>query len=262
MSSILIIPDYHAHPDYDNHRATALGRLIVDRKPTAVLMLGDWADMPSLSSYDKGKRSFEGRRYSRDVAAAIEAQEMLWAPVNEYNERRAANHKSQYKPVKIMLRGNHCEGRIEKVTNLHPELHGTISVDDLQYDKFWDIVVPFRERMVIEGFAVSHYFTAGNSSDAIGGLHQAHNLLVKNGMSTIVGHSHVLDVKRGTRADGSKTLAISAGCFTHPDMVEGWCKDSEYKWWRGVVILEGVSNGDAEVVMEVDQKWIMREYGD
>ena len=77
MSSILIIPDYHAHPDYDNSRATALGRMIVDTKPDTVLMLGDWADMASLSSYDKGKRSFEGRRYNRDVASAIEAQQML-----------------------------------------------------------------------------------------------------------------------------------------------------------------------------------------
>lgn len=259
-NSMLLIPDYHAHPEYDNQRALALGNFILDTRPDYVIMLGDWADMPSLSSYDKGKRGFEGRRYQADVLAAIEAQETLWGPVNQYNQRRTANKKAHYNPVRIMLHGNHDEGRIERVTNLNPELHGAISMGDLQYDRYWDYIVPFKQRVEVEGFVLSHYFTSGNSSEAIGGLHQAHNLLVKNGMSSIVGHSHNLDIKHGTRADGSKTLAISAGCYTHPMHIEGWNADSQYKWWNGVVVLNGVSEGYAEEVSTIVQQRLLDKY--
>ncbi len=42
---------------------------------------GDFADMPSLSSYDIGKKTFEGRRYKADIEAAHSAMEALLAPI-------------------------------------------------------------------------------------------------------------------------------------------------------------------------------------
>jgi hypothetical protein len=63
----LIIPDPHASPDHNNDRALYLGELIMDIKPDLVLCMGDGPDMPSLSSYDKGKKSFQGRTYKADV---------------------------------------------------------------------------------------------------------------------------------------------------------------------------------------------------
>ena len=83
--NLLIIGDPHANHDYDNDRFTALGKYIVQEKPEYVVCLGDMADMPSLSSYDKGTKGFEGRRYSKDVAAVIDAQEKLFAPIKEVN---------------------------------------------------------------------------------------------------------------------------------------------------------------------------------
>lgn len=260
MSSMLWIPDYHARPDLDNERAVALGNFIVANKPDVVVMLGDWADMWSLSSYDKGKRSFEGRRYKDDVESAIAAQEALWGPLDEYNAQQRANKKAQYRPWSVMFLGNHDEGRIDRVTNLHPELHDTISVDDLKYNEYWDVVVPFKESLVINGFAISHYFTSGNSPEPISGVHAAHNLLVKNGMSTVCGHSHLLDMKVATRADGKKQMAISAGCFTHPDMIEGWNKDTQHKWWNGVIWMDGVKDGYAEVICPTSQAYLMENY--
>lgn len=76
----LVVPDPHAHPDYSNKRFEYLGKLIVDLKPDKVICLGDFADLPSLCSYDKGTAGFEGRRYKDDVASVIDAQEkMLFA---------------------------------------------------------------------------------------------------------------------------------------------------------------------------------------
>ena len=79
--NLLIIPDAHASPGYDNERFTAVGQFLMDERPEYVVCLGDWADLPSLSSYDKGTRGFEGRRYSKDVKAVIDAQEKLFAPI-------------------------------------------------------------------------------------------------------------------------------------------------------------------------------------
>ena len=86
--NILIIPDPHASPDYDNKRFTALGNLIVDKQPHIVLCLGDMADMPSLSSYDKGTKGFEGRRYKKDVASTIDAQVKLFEPIKKLNANK------------------------------------------------------------------------------------------------------------------------------------------------------------------------------
>ena len=54
--NLLVIPDCHAAPEYDNDRFTALGNFIVDEQPNIIVCLGDFGDMPSLSSYDKGTK--------------------------------------------------------------------------------------------------------------------------------------------------------------------------------------------------------------
>lgn len=256
---VLIIPDQHAHPQFDNKRFTALGEMILDLRPDEIWNLGDMADLPSLSSYDKGKRSFEGRRYKADVDAVIDAQQKLFAPIEAYNKSQRKNRKATYNPFTVHTWGNH-EDRINRVTNLNPELHGTVSVDDLQYAKFWSMVVPFKERAVRHGFAISHYLPAGIMGSPIGGIHAAHNLLIKNGMSCVVGHSHLYDSKIMTRADGSKMLGLAAGCYVHPDMVEGWNKDTAHMWQNGITVLEDVNDGFAEVMSFYSQKYIMERY--
>ena len=38
---ILVIPDGHAHPDYDNDRFDYLGRFILDQRPDTIVCIGD-----------------------------------------------------------------------------------------------------------------------------------------------------------------------------------------------------------------------------
>jgi len=54
--NLLIIPDAHAAPGYDNERFKAVGQYLIRERPEHVVCLGDWADLPSLSSYDKGTK--------------------------------------------------------------------------------------------------------------------------------------------------------------------------------------------------------------
>ena len=67
MSTHIVFSDAHAHYQHNNNRAEWLGELIRDVKPDTVVALGDQADMPSLSGYDKGKKSFQGRTYRADI---------------------------------------------------------------------------------------------------------------------------------------------------------------------------------------------------
>lgn len=229
--TVLVLPDAHAHPEYDNERFSTLGKFIAKQKPDEVWCLGDFADMPSLSSYDRGKLSFEGRRYQNDIEAAVDAQKRLWG--------------YRYKPRRIMVRGNHdCDnGRHGKLVSDNPALLGKVSCADLEYDKYWDEVYPFKEVANLDGFAVSHYFPSGVLGRPISGENIAKTLLRKNLMSSICGHAHVWDQASTTDATGREMFAMCAGNFSHPDFVEGWNLDTVRKWWAGVVMLRGVHNG-------------------
>jgi len=261
ISKLLIIPDCHAHPEYDNDRFAALGKFIMAERPDVIVCLGDFADMPSLSSYDKGKKSFEGRRYKKDIEAAIDAQEKLFAPLKAYNARKRKNKEKQYKPKLHLTLGNH-EARINVATNDNPELDGILSIDDLQYKKFGWRLTPYREKLHLEGIAFSHYFPSGLMGRPIGGVNQARSLITKQHVSCVAGHSHIFDHAEQTIGDeeGTKIFGLSAGCYSHMGQIEGWNKDTAALWWHGVVILEDVSDGYYDTMTAITQRKILNDY--
>ena len=90
----LVIPDTQAKTGVPTAHLEWCGAYIVDRKPDVVVHLGDHFDGPSLSSYDAGKKVFEGRRYLADVEASNEAFDILCRPLEEYNRQRSVvKHK-------------------------------------------------------------------------------------------------------------------------------------------------------------------------
>ena len=231
----LIIPDPHAHPDHHNKRAIWLGRLINDIKPDVVVNLGDVADMPSLSSYDKGTKGFIGRNYKADVNAAVDFEDKLWSTV------RAAKKRL---PYRVKLHGNH-EHRIAKAINSSPELEGAISFDDLQEQDYYDTVVPYSGNtpgvIELDGIHYAHYFVSGVMGRPIGGEHPAYSLLTKEFVSCTAGHIHVMDFAERTTVGGKKIYGCVAGVFQDYDA--GWAGECNKLWWRGVVVKRGVDNG-------------------
>ncbi len=81
---------------------TWVGKYLVEKQPDVIVQIGDFADMPSLSSYDVGKKSFEGRRYKTDIEVTNKAMQMLLAPIKEYNERARRNKDRQYRPRMVL----------------------------------------------------------------------------------------------------------------------------------------------------------------
>ena len=234
-SKVIIIPDPHAHPDFNNERADWIGELIADEKPNKVICLGDLADMPSLCSYDKNTREFSGRSYAKDIESAVEFQDRMWHRVRKRKKR---------KPASAILIGNH-EQRIDRALDMSPELEGTISYSDLQYHRYFDDVVYYEGMTpgVYEdrGVHYSHYFVSGAMGRAISGEHSAYTLLTKKFTSCTVGHDHRLDYCIRTRGDGKKIMGLVAG--VGQDYHAGWAGTVNDLWWSGVVIKDNLENG-------------------
>ena len=134
---IAVIPDTQVKPGIDLSYLVNIGEYILEKRPDVIVHLGDHWDMPSLSSYDIGKRQFEGRRYKNDIEAGNQAMSNLLWPINSYNKRAAANKKARYSPRKIFLMGNH-ENRINRAVDGDPKLEGTIGIQDLDL-KGWEV---------------------------------------------------------------------------------------------------------------------------
>jgi hypothetical protein len=257
---VLIIPDAHAHPQFDNTRFSWLGQLIAEERPDTLVCLGDFADMPSLSGYDKGKKSFEGRRYKKDVDAARDAMSMMMGPTEVYNEGLRLRRKQQYKPKKVMLLGNH-EDRINRAINDHAELDGTIGMNDLGYaDAGWE-VIPYQDSVNVAGFQMSHHFASGVGGRPISGMNVAATMTRLLLKSAVIGHNHVFDWCERTRPDGTKVVGISAGCYTHPKFVESWNKGTFHMYWRGVIVLDDAKDGYYGAMRCVTQDHLKKLYG-
>jgi hypothetical protein len=233
---ILFIPDSQCKPGNDFAFLRAIGKYIVAKKPDVIVHAGDFADMPSLSSYDKGKKSFEGRRYKADIQAAHEGMAALLGPMKEYNAQQERNRKKQYKPRMVLTLGNH-EERILRAINNESMLDGTIGIEDLEYEKDWE-VYPFLEVVIIEGIAFSHYFTTGSMGKA---ATTAASILTKKHMSCLAGHQQGRQSATAVCADGKQITAIIAGsCYEHDEEYLG---PQGNKHWHGVVMLHNVKDG-------------------
>jgi hypothetical protein len=245
---ILVLPDVQAKPGNDFSFLRRIGSYMVEKKPDVVVCIGDFADMPSLSSYDKGKKSFEGRRYKRDIEAAQFAMQAFLGPLNEYNEMRRRNKKGEYKPRMVLTLGNH-EHRISRACEDDPKLDGVLSVKDLAYEEYGWEVIPFLEVIVIEGIAFSHYFTTGVMGRPAG---SAQAQLRKAGMSCIAGHQQGKQIAYATRADGKTITSIIAGSAYEHD--EEYLGNQGNRHWRGFLMLHEVEDGG------FDEMWVSLGY--
>ena len=256
MSKHLYIPDVQDQPQHPKEHLDWAGQYIVDKQPDVVVLAGDFATMDSLSSYDKKSgRSFEGRRYKKDIKSAREAMARLLGPLREYQDWTVKSHKPRYEPRLVLTMGNH-EDRITRAVEDDPHtLEGVISLADLGYeDAGWE-VIPFRQPIVIDGIAYCHYFTSGIMGRPV---ISARALLTKKHMSCVAGHQQGWDIAHDRRADGVEVTAIIAGSFYQHD--EAYLDPQANKHWRGVIMLHEVKDGAFQPML-VSLDYLKRKYG-
>jgi hypothetical protein len=251
---IMVIPDCQVKPDVSTDHLSWAGKYAVDMRPDVIVNIGDFWDMPSLSSYDKGKKSFEGRRYTKDIDAGNAAMALLMAPIIEEQQRLKRNKEKLWKPRLVFTLGNH-ENRIARAVDNDAVLEGVIGFDDLNLKKYnWE-VHPFLEVVNIGGVLFSHYFTSGVMGRPV---NSAKTLLTKKMMSAVMGHVQDRDIAYSRRGDGTPVTGIFAGIFYQH--AEDYLTPQTNGSWSGVWILHDVKGGSFDE-MPVSLQYLRDRYG-
>lgn len=256
--NLLVIPDAQVKKGVPTDHIKAAGNYIIRHKPDHIVIGGDWYDCPSLSRFNTNLES-EGLRLKADIDAGDDAMLDLLGPLIQYNIKRRANKKKVYRPKLTYIVGNHDpQVRIPRLLNDHPILEGfledntTTFLENLGFE-----VVPFLEIKNIGGIRFSHYICNPHSlkGSPLGG---AIDTMLKNaGHSFFMFHQQTYKMGKHYLADGTQRLGIVAGAFY--DHEEGYMNPQSNRHWRGIVQLNEVGNGSADVC-ELSLNYLKRKY--
>jgi hypothetical protein len=218
--------------------------------------------MPSLSSYDRGKLRFEGRRYQDDINAGNLGMRKFWQPINEMNEQRRRNKKKLYNPRCVFLFGNH-ENRIERAIDSNfkefagpsknPYSGGMIGYHHLNLHG-WE-THPFLEPVEIDGVQYAHYFYNPMSGHPWGGM--ASTMLKNIGFSFTMGHRQGKNSAERHLADGTVHRGLVVGSYYQHD--EEYRGPQANHHWRGIIVKHEVRDGNYDM-MEVSLDFLKQRY--
>lgn len=254
MTKILVIPDTQVKEGVPLDHLEACGNFIVQKRPDYIVHLGDHWDMPSLSSYDRGKKAAEGRRVQIDIDAGIEGMEVLLKPLKDLQRKQRKNKKKVYDPEMHFLIGNH-EERLMRHVESNPELEGLLDYSAFGLDTFGFDVHDFLNPLYIHGIAFSHYFYNPMSGRPYGGA--INNKLNKIKGSFVQGHQQGLQIATETTNTGNKIWGIVAGSFYLHE--EKYIGPQGNDHWRGLVMLHNVNEGDFSPSI-VNMDYLLEKY--
>jgi len=243
---ILVIADTQCKPDEALDYMSWIGQYIYDKKPDVVVHIGDHYDFPSLSSYDKGKKSFEGRRLKADIEAGNLGMKYL---TREFL-------RDGYSPRMVFCMGNH-EDRFDRLKNDVPELDGFVGTELLPLVEMGWEVYPFLKPVDIEGIFFVHYLANPMTGKPYAGT--ALNQLKTVGRSFVVGHKQVLDIAIRNTLDGKQQIGVINGaCYPFDESYKGFQGNSHF---RGITMLHEVKDG-AALPMFVSLDYLKERYHD
>ena len=249
----IIIGDTQQKPGVRNDHMAWIGRYFVDQfagRNVALIHLGDHWDMPSLSSYDKGKKSSEGRRYVADIAAGNLAFDLLNEPLYEYNKKR----KVKWNPGLHITLGNH-EDRIARACEDNAELDGALSLDDLNAAEWGWKVHPYKSVLKLDGVSYSHFFYNPKTGKPFAG-ENLHTRLKQIGYSFTMGHQQGLNYAFRPVGDTWHHGLVNGSTYLHDEHYLG---PQGNQVWRGIVVCHQVENG-AYDAMFVSLDFLCRKY--
>jgi hypothetical protein len=239
----MIIPDCQVRLGVPTEHLRWIGQYAAEKRPDVIVQIGDFADMPSLSSYAVGKAEAEGTRYSKDVAAVQAAMAILMKPIKAVKG---------YRPRLVLTLGNH-EDRITREANNNPKLEGVISVDDLGYKRWGWEVHKFLEIVEIDGFEYTHYFTSGVMGRPVT---SAAAILRERHTSGVMGHVQTTDIAFHKK---SGHIGIISSCaYLHEEEYLGPQMVGKAQR-RQIVMLHEVRDGIADPML-VSLEFLRRKY--
>jgi hypothetical protein len=243
----MVIPDIQAKPDVQHDHMEWVANYALEKRPDVIIQIGDWADMPSLSLYDKGKRCYEGRRYNKDIEAANYSLDRFERPIEEHNKKHPEN---PYNPRKVLTFGNH-EYRIIRACEMDAALDGKLSINDLDFARRGWECHDFLEVVEIDGVEYSHYFTSGNMGRPVT---SAAALLRERQCSAVMGHVQHTDMAFHKK---TQNVAMFAGiCYLHNETYLG---PQGNQTRRQIVMLHEVEDGKFDP-MFVSLRFLQKRY--
>lgn len=257
-----VIPDTQVKPGIPLDNLDWFGKYIVETKPDVVVMLGDWYDLPSLSSWDRGKAAFQGRRFKADVAAGHAALDRMWKPINDYNATRRQRKERQWEPEKHVVWGNH-EDRADRCAEDTPELKGFVGT--FLFDEYWQErgwkTHAYKEVIDLDGIWYSHLFTHELTDRAMGAI--ASTLLKQIGHTFTQGHRQTYDISTRYVGKHMHRALIAGASYLHDEDFKGPSRAvserSGNHHWRGCIMKHDVSEGEYSL-MELPLDFFCRRY--
>lgn len=238
----MVIPDTQVKHGVNTDHLEAAGNYAAEKRPDVIIMIGDWWDMESLSSYDKGKLAFEGRRYIKDIKAGREAMERFLKPIKAVKD---------YKPRMVFTLGNH-EQRIVRFVDDNPEFCGKFGYDELGLEENGWEVHDFLKPVKIDGILYCHYFTSGTRKKEVS---SAAALLRNEQASATMGHSQRTDIAVHPK---TQNIALFSGIFySHDEAYLGY-QDNNHR--RQIVIKHEVDGAGHYDLMFVSLKFLTKCY--
>lgn len=243
----MVIPDIQAKPNVQHDHLEWIANYALEKRPDVIVQIGDWADMPSLSLYDKGKRCYEGRRYVKDIDAANHSLARFERVIEEHNRSHPDN---AYNPRKVITFGNH-EWRIWRATMLDASLDGKLTLNDLNFkDRGWECH-DFLKIVEIDGIEYSHYFISGAMGRPVS---SAAALLKARGRSSTMGHVQKMDVSYHPQ---TQQIGLMCGtCYLHDEDYLGPQGNSAP---RQIIMKHEVENGRYDL-MAVSLRFLEKRY--
>lgn len=283
-----ILPDTQVKPGVLLNHFQWAADAICEYMPHVLVHLGDHWDMPSLSQWDKGKMSAEGRAYEDDIQAGNKAIDILMRPIRRKQmqqlrhlmgkrwrrlskeERRYVDRCAEARRVIlpaprglqgwlwelrcVFVIGNH-EQRIQRHVEANPELRRTLGYHAFNLKQWGWEVHDFLHPIVVDGLSYQHYIPNPNTGRNWGGVLEQR--VAKIGYSFVSGH------EQGKRS-GERYLQNK---LTQRGLVVGsyYLHDEGYKGpqgnyhWRGCVVLHNVAHGDFDL-MELRMGYLAQRY--
>lgn len=245
-----MIPDTQLKAGVPTKHIKAAGHWIKDhcKAGDRIIIIGDWWDMPSLSSYDRpGSYGWEDKDLDEDIEAGNEAMAMFFKAVGR-NAKKLDWH---------LTLGNH-EQRMERASkDAETRRYGSkvFSYDRLNLElcRLHDFLYIKR----LDGVHYSHYFSDPNAHTdrPIGGTIQ--NRLRKLMASFVMGHQQEHRFDQLMTIQGKFIHGLVSGRFyAHDEDYRGPQKNRE---WSGINVLNDVRGGEYDI-MPLSQRYLEREY--
>ena len=249
-----MIPDTQIYPGSKTGHLIAAGKYLRKHKPDKIIIIGDWWDMPSLSSYDRpGDKGWETKDVHADLTVGWDAMKTFLAAVRTRS----------YDPEIHYCVGNH-EDRITRAADTAATrmLGKYLSLEELILSPLDALEVkthPFLNVIQLNGICYSHYFVNPSSlmSNPIGGTIESK--LKSLGHSFTMGHQQQKQTGEIYTCNGQRRRGLVCGRF-YQDYHPYLGPQKNLQSWSGILMKHEVKQGDYDL-MEVSMSYLLKEYG-